>query len=147
MEYYSQYKFNFYLNATHAIYFKGNCGTPHPHTWEITIHTIKLRQEFVQFHDVEETIEALLEKYQNKFLNDFEPFDVINPTLEYITQFLLEQFQEVLKPIGWLIFMIEISETPTRSYVISTVENNYCIQLKKINQVKSTIEEAFREEQ
>ena len=34
---YSQYRFSFYLNASHAIYINGELGDSHPHTWEIVI--------------------------------------------------------------------------------------------------------------
>ena len=46
---YSQYKFKFYINANHAIYLNGVLGKNHPHTWEITIDTIKVRDDFIQF--------------------------------------------------------------------------------------------------
>ncbi|WP_310602467.1 6-carboxytetrahydropterin synthase [Anaerosporobacter sp.] len=143
MDFYSQYKFKFYLNATHAIYIDGKCGAPHPHTWEIILHTVKMEEEFIRFHEVEEQIEGYLEKYQNRFINEIPPFDILNPTLEYITQFMLEQFQNILNPTGWVIFTIEVSETPTRSYIISTVENNCITQLMKENHAKKIIEDSF----
>ena len=68
---YSQYKFNFYLNASHAIYIDGKMGESHPHTWEIVLYTIKKQDNFVMFNEVEKTVENYLNKYQNKFINDF----------------------------------------------------------------------------
>lgn len=137
MDYYSQYKYKFYLNATHAIYIEGKCGTIHPHTWEIIIHTVKVQDDFVQFNEVEEAIEKYLEQYQNRYINEINPFNILNPTLEHITKFLLNQLQEILNAIGWVIFTIEVSETPTRSYIISTVETivvigyvkNVCLEI------------------
>jgi 6-pyruvoyltetrahydropterin/6-carboxytetrahydropterin synthase len=140
---YSQYKFNFYLNATHAIYINGRLGEPHPHTWEIVIHAIKKQGDFVMFNEVEKAVEKYLEKYQNKFINDFEPFTKLNPILENITRFFMEQFTVLLDSLGWIIFSIEISETPTRSYIISTVENNIVDNLKQENLAKDIIENAF----
>lgn len=142
---YSQYKFNFYLNASHAIYIDGKKGAPHPHTWEIIIYTIKSQMDFVMFNEVEKTIEGFLEPYQNQFINDFEPFTTLNPILENITRFLLEAFQKLLDPLGWIIFSIEVSETPTRSYIISTVENNRVSELQQNNVAKDIIENAFAE--
>lgn len=143
---YSQYKFNFYLNASHAIYINGILGTPHPHTWEIIFHAIKSQKEFVMFNEVEKKIEEFLSKYQNKYINDFEPFDVMNPTLENITAYLLEQFELTLEPLGWIVFYIEVSETPTRSYIISRVENNIISQLQQDHRIENIIERAFKEE-
>ena len=45
--------------------------------------------------------------------------------------------------LGWVIFSIEVSETPTRSYIISTVENNRIDELKQENMAKDIIENAF----
>lgn len=143
---YSQYKFNFYLNASHAIYIDGKLGASHPHTWEIIIRTIKSQKEFVMFNEVENKIEQFLGKYQNRYINDFEPFDAMNPTLENITSYFLEQLEELLEPLGWIVFYIEVSETPTRSYVISRVENNIINNLQQKNIVEDIIDNAFQEE-
>ncbi|MBQ8198493.1 MAG: 6-carboxytetrahydropterin synthase [Lachnospiraceae bacterium] len=143
---YSQYKFNFYLNASHAIYIDGKLGASHPHTWEIIIRTIKSQKEFVMFNEVENKIEQFLGKYQNRYINDFEPFDAMNPTLENITSYFLEQLEDLLEPLGWIVFYIEVSETPTRSYVISRVENNIISDLQQKNMVEDIIDSAFQEE-
>nr|MBQ8252768.1 6-carboxytetrahydropterin synthase [Lachnospiraceae bacterium] len=143
---YSQYKFNFYLNASHAIYIDGKLGAAHPHTWEIIIRTIKSQKEFVMFNEVENRIEQFLGTYQNRYINEFEPFDAMNPTLENITSYFLEQLEELLEPLGWIVFYIEVSETPTRSYVISRVENNIISDLQQKNMVEDIIDSAFQEE-
>lgn len=143
---YSQYKFNFYLNASHAIYINGELGARHPHTWQIMLKTIKSQKGFMLFQEVEKLIEGFLSTYQNKFLNHFPPFDEINPTLESITEFLLKQLEQVLEPVGWIVFYIEVAETPTRSYIISKVENNIISDLQTKNIVKNIIEHGFYED-
>lgn len=143
---YSQYQFNFYLNASHAIYINGKLGEAHPHTWEIIIKTIKSQKEFVMFNEVEKRIDEFLGGYQNKYINDFEPFDATNPTLENITSYFLEKLEAILEPLGWIVFYIEVSETPTRSYIISRVENNIVSDLQQKNIVSDIIDNAFDEE-
>lgn len=143
---YSQYKFNFYLNASHAIYINGAMGQSHPHTWEIIIKVIKSSDKFVMFNEVEKKIEEFLDGYQNSFLNDFQPFDTLNPTLENITGYFLEKFQTLLEELGWTIFYIEVGETPTRSYIISRVENNIVSNLRHSNIVEDIIDTAFEGE-
>ena len=85
-------------------------------------------------------------KYQNAYINDFEPFDLMNPTLENITTYFLEQLERLLEPLGWIVFHIEVSETPTRSYVISRVENNIVTNLQQKNMVDDIIDSAFDED-
>ncbi len=140
---YSQYKFNFYLNASHAIYIEGKLGEAHPHTWELVVNAIKSQNEFVMFNEVESAIEKFLDRYQNNFINEFEPFDTLNPILENITRYFMEELQKLLDPLGWIIFSLEVSETPTRSYIISTVENNRISELQQQNVAKDIIENAF----
>lgn len=140
---YSQYRFKFYLNASHAIYIQGIMGERHPHTWEIQINAIKQQEQFVKFDEVETIIEAFLEKYQNKFLNSYQPFDVINPTLENISEFLMKSLQGIMQPRGWAVYELEVSETPTRSYIISLVENSITTELQRKNLVKDIIDSSF----
>ncbi len=143
---YSQYKFSFYLNASHAIYIDGTLGAAHPHTWEIVLKAIRSQKGMMLFHEVEKKIEEFLDRYQNRFINDFEPFDVMNPTLENITAYLLDCLDDILEPLGWVIFYIEVSETPTRSYIISRVENNRISELQDRNMITDIIDMGFSEE-
>ena len=119
---YDKYKFKFYLNARHAIYINGVLGQSHPHTWEFSLDILKVWEKFVQFNDVEKAIEELLSKYQNNFINEIEPFTRVNPTLENICEYFKETLKKMLVDIGWVLMVIEISETPSRSYIIDLVD-------------------------
>lgn len=113
-----EYKFKFYINANHAIYINGVLGDNHPHTWEIVIDTIKIRNDFVQFDEVEKKAEEFFARFQDSDLNKTEPFDVINPTLENITEYFKDELARIFKENGWLLSVISVSETPARSYII-----------------------------
>lgn len=119
---YKQYKFKFYLNARHAIYIDGILGAMHPHTWEITLHVIKMQNNFIQFAELEKKIEVFIDQYQDQELNAIPPFDTINPTLENCCDYFKEELSKILNQEGWLFLMIEMSETPSRSYVISMID-------------------------
>lgn len=120
---YRQYKFKFYLNASHAINIEGKQGQVHPHTWEITLHTLKISEGFIQFNVLENRIEKFLDDYQDKVLNEVAPFDVTNPTLENCCKFFAKELKYILQEEGWLLLMIEMSETPTRTFVINMLED------------------------
>lgn len=115
---YSQYKFKFYLNANHAIYLAGVLGQNHPHTWEISLDTVKFSDDFVQFDFIEKSIENFFAKYQDIDINKVEPFTVINPTLENMCEFFKTELSKLLDSHGWLLTQIEVSETPARAYII-----------------------------
>lgn len=120
---YRQYKFKFYLNASHAISIGGKLRQKHPHTWEITLNTLKLMDGFIQFNQLETRIEEFFDTYQDKVLNEVDPFDVVNPTLENCCEYFKTQLQSILNEEGWVLLMIEMSETPTRTFVINTLED------------------------
>lgn len=115
---YSQYKFKFYLNANHAIYLRGILGQNHPHTWEISLDTIKVKNDFVQFDFIEKSVERFFMDFQDADLNKIEPFTVTNPTLENLCEFFKNALGKILGSNGWLLTRIEVSETPARSYII-----------------------------
>lgn len=119
---YKQYQFKFYLNARHAIYIDGILGTVHPHTWEITLHVIKMQTDFVEFAVLEREIEAFMNRFQNQELNRLAPFTTLNPTLENCCEYFKDELSRILLQEGWLLLMIEMSETPSRSYVISMID-------------------------
>lgn len=93
-------------------------GAEHPHTWEIILRTIKLEDEFVIFNDIEKTINEYLETYQDSYINEVPPFTTLNPTLENICVYFKDALEKLLYEKGWVLLSIEISETPSRSYII-----------------------------
>lgn len=116
---YREYKFKFYLNANHYIIINGKEGQRHPHTWEFMVNIRMNDQKFVEFGDYEKAIDEYFNKYQNRVINEVEPFDHIIPTLENMSDYFVHDIREIVKNLGGLLVKMESSETPTRSYVIS----------------------------
>ena len=121
---YQQYRYKFYLNASHAIYIDNVKGQNHPHTWEITLNTIKVIDGFVQFDNVERKIDDFLNKFQDKNINEIPPFTSSNPTLENICEYFKDSIRQILAESGWLLLRIEMSETPARAYIIDLVDDS-----------------------
>ncbi len=140
---YSQYKYKFYLNANHSIMIGDKMGQVHPHTWEIMIDIVKIIEEFVPFSVVEKTIDIVLSPYQDKYINEIEPFDELNPTLENISEYFKNRIAEQLKQEGWLLLRMEISETPARSYVIDAI---YDSDNNGINDIYENVNETITTE-
>lgn len=112
-----EYRFKFYLNAVHKIIINKTAGKSHPHTWEIVIDA-SYDNNFVMFSIIEKDIENFLAQYQDQNLNEVSPFDKINPTLENITLFLKDKIYKLLLSHGWVLNKIEVSESPTRTFMI-----------------------------
>lgn len=116
---YREYRLKSYLNMNHYITINGKQGQTHPHTWEFVITMIVDGDEFVEFRTFESLIEQYLDKYQNQILNTIEPFDIIVPTIENVTDHFNEELQGLLQEHGGELVSMEGSETPTRSYIVS----------------------------
>lgn len=116
---YREYRLKAYLNMNHYIIINGRQGQTHPHTWEFVITIIVAGDEFVEFRTFENLIEQYLDKYQNQILNTIEPFDLIVPTIENVTEHFNDELQELLREHGGELVSMEGSETPTRSYIVS----------------------------
>lgn len=116
------YHYKFYLNANHAIYLNGQLGQTHPHTWEFSFEVINENKDFVLFNKVSPLIDEMLNKYQNQNINNIEPFDKINPTLENISEYFMKEFRRELKKIGMTLIWIEVSENASISYFINVID-------------------------
>ena len=114
-----KYRFKFYLNASHYIFIDGVKGETHPHTWEFVVDILMTSDSFVQFNQYEKDIEVYFEKFQNKVINDFSPFDVTIPTLENMSEHFIFEIRDIVQSNGGRLYRFEASETPTRSYILS----------------------------
>lgn len=119
---YHQYKYKFYLNLNHSIRIDEKQGVIHPHTWEIVLDIATSDTQFREFSRIEERLEMLLDKYQDHYINMIAPFQEINPTIENVMEVFVAEIRESLEEVGWLLLTFEISETPTRTYIINMVE-------------------------
>ena len=108
----------------HSVEIEGKQGAIHSHTWEIAMGIAVEQNEFVRFSDVEKYIDMLLGKYQDKYLNSVEPFNVINPILENVCDYLFEFLTKELWKKGWILLAVEMSETPSRVYQVSGFNPN-----------------------
>ena len=76
-------------------------------------------QKFVQFDSYEKAIDEYFNKYQNRILNEVDPFDHMVPTLENMSDYFVNGIRKIVRKLGGHLVKMESSETPTRSYVIS----------------------------
>lgn len=121
---YREYRLKFYLNARHYIIINGSKGDIHPHTWEFAVNIRFGRSSFVEFNTFEKGIADYLARFQNKVMNEEEPFNSILPTLENITDYFSGEFYRIIHEIGGILVRVEASETPTRSYIVNLSEQD-----------------------
>lgn len=118
---YRQYKYKFYLNMNHSVEINGKIGAIHSHTWEICIGMAVEENVFVSFSEIEKCVTSVLDRYQDKYMNNLPPFNVINPTLENVGDYFFEYLRKELWERGWMLLILELSETPSRVYQVSGI--------------------------
>ena len=133
-----KYRFKFYLNAVHSIEINGIMGQEHPHTWEIGIDALKSDDSFVMFTAIEKGVEQLLSVYQDKNMNKVPPFDTINPTLENVSIYLKKVLEQFLVEQEWFLTRLEVSETPSRTFVIDAHTQAVVKNIKEKEQGKES---------
>lgn len=112
------YKFKFYLNARHVAIIDGRASNIHPHTWELLINVGAKEDYTISFGEVEKEVQAYLANYEGSFLNEKEEFKDINPTMESIGKVLIPYIKDIISKKEMKFISMEISENPTRTYVI-----------------------------
>lgn len=122
---FNQYKYKFYLDTNHAIYINDTLGQLHPHTWEFVLHVKDFNNSFTQFSDIEDIVRPTLDLYQNKIMNDIEPFNKINPTIENVCKYFHDVLKEKLQQKNIKLDSIELCESPKCSFIINDSDEQY----------------------
>lgn len=121
---YKQYKYKFYLNMNHYVHMNGKAGEIHSHTWEIAMGISLIGEEVISFSDIEHCVNDLLERYQDKCLNEVAPFTEVDPTLENVCDYLFDVCGREFQKRGWALLNMEMSETPSRIYQVSGIKKD-----------------------
>ena len=111
------YKIKSYVNASHAVRWESGTGKKHNHTWEI-ICELQVFEGMVSFFDIEKSLNSAINELSGQYLNDLPEFEVINPTVENVTEYLFGQVEHILRQNNAMLLRIEVSDSPTRSFCI-----------------------------
>jgi 6-pyruvoyltetrahydropterin/6-carboxytetrahydropterin synthase len=108
--------------AGHALRgYRGKCENVHGHNYKVRVtltgpelDSAGLLYDFVHLKKV---IRDIIESLDHRFLNDFAPFDTINPSAENIARYIYEQSsKQIVKPAnGASISSITVWETDVTS--------------------------------
>ena len=94
----------------------------HSHTIEVAafIKYMESQSEVIRFREVENLLDDSLAPYQKGYLNDMEGFER-DASIEHLGEVLFYHLYEILNKQGLNMERFEISETPLRTYIISSV--------------------------
>lgn len=106
--------------AGHAIVIKGQRESVHGHNFRVTAVVCGEQLDadglLCDFHSVERQLRRITGQYNNKSLNETEPFDKINPTAENIARQIAEELDaslaSVLRANNARVSAVRVTESP-----------------------------------
>ena len=88
--------------AGHALRnYKGKCENVHGHNYrcEVTVEGEQLDHVglLVDFVLLKKVVQSVIDRMDHQWLNDFPPFDVLNPSAENIAKFLYDEASKEMR--------------------------------------------------
>ena len=106
-----------HFSAAHSLKgYVGDCARIHGHNWAIEVY-VRCRGLNdigigIDFRDIKQGVEAVLEELDHTHLNDLPPFRDRNPTSENIAHYLYKELGARLNTEAVAVSRIKVSETP-----------------------------------
>jgi 6-pyruvoyltetrahydropterin/6-carboxytetrahydropterin synthase len=79
---------------------EGGCERLHGHNWKVEVFVSgdKLDENglLIDFRDMKDKTEALMEELDHRFLNELEPFITLNPSSENVSRYVYEALSRQL---------------------------------------------------
>jgi 6-pyruvoyltetrahydropterin/6-carboxytetrahydropterin synthase len=107
--------------AGHALRnYHGRCENVHGHNYrcQVTAEAAELDENglLVDFVELKRSLHAVIDRLDHQWLNEFSPFDVLNPSAENIAKFIYDEVHAGLKPRdGVRLSAVRLWETDTAS--------------------------------
>ena len=99
------------------------CEKLHGHNWKVQvgIRGGKLDNTgmLVDFREVRDYLEMIMEKLDHKYLNEISHFKVTNPTSENIARFIYSELKARLKSSRYIVNKVTVWESDTASATYS----------------------------
>jgi 6-pyruvoyltetrahydropterin/6-carboxytetrahydropterin synthase len=105
--------------AGHALRnYRGKCENVHGHNYrcQVTLEGADLDEIglLVDFVELKRAVHGVLDRLDHQWLNEFPPFDVLNPSAENMARYIYQQVAEGLKVReGVRIALVKLWETDT----------------------------------
>ncbi len=107
------------FSAGHALRnYRGKCENVHGHNYrcQVTVEGAELDNIglLVDFVELKRVVHSVLDRMDHQWLNEFPPFDVLNPSAENMARFIYEQVDQGIRPReGVRIANVRLWETDT----------------------------------
>jgi len=99
--------------------YKKKCEELHGHNWKVRVGIQGEKLDgigmLIDFREVKDYLERILEKLDHKYLNEISHFKVTNPTSENIARFIYNELKGRLKGSHYRVSKVTVWESDTTS--------------------------------
>ena len=111
-----------HFEAAHALRgYKGKCENTHGHRYGVVVRLKTSRLNDIgmayDFGDIKHQLREIINKYDHAFLNDIPPFDLLNPSAEYIAATIHNQLMDMITGQPVVISAVEVWENPHQGVI------------------------------
>ena len=97
--------------------YNGECERLHGHNWsvEVSIASEKLSDlgMVVDFKELKEKTNALMDRFDHQYLNEVPPFTELNPTTENIARYIFDELSKIINTDSLRVSKVTVWESPT----------------------------------
>jgi len=99
--------------------YKKKCEELHGHNWKVRVGIQSEKLDgigmLIDFREVRDYLERILEKLDHKYLNEISHFKMTNPTSENIARFIYQELKNQLKGSHYRVSKVTVWESDTTS--------------------------------
>ena len=103
--------------------YPGDCARLHGHNWQVEVSVCSQALEdsgiAIDFREIKKQTKLVVKRLDHQYLNEIEPFDVLNPTAENIAKYFFDEISLLINNQNVKVTEVTIWETPRSAVTYS----------------------------
>jgi len=103
--------------------YPGDCSRLHGHNWQVEVmvssQVLDESGIAIDFREIKKQTKAVVKRLDHQYLNEIQPFDVLNPTAENIAKYLFDEIGILINDENVKVKEVLIWETPRSAVTYS----------------------------
>jgi len=103
--------------------YPGDCSRLHGHNWQVEVmvssQVLDESGIAIDFREIKKQTKVVVKRLDHQYLNEIQPFDVLNPTAENIAKYLFDEIGILINDENVKVKEVLIWETPRSAVTYS----------------------------
>jgi 6-pyruvoyltetrahydropterin/6-carboxytetrahydropterin synthase len=103
--------------------YPGDCARLHGHNWQVEVSVCSQALDdsgiAIDFREIKKQTKLVVKRLDHQYLNEIEPFDVLNPTAENIAKYFFDEISLLINNQNDKVKEVTIWETPRSAVTYS----------------------------